>query len=574
MSDLLFPDNAARIAQLLELRRRYRVEPRKVKPILFRPCQVRILLVADGFLYFSDEDFGLSDLIGILAVPPGPYVRFQLTCAHRADVSDAQAAIGNPDVSRSIKLFRFDDAGHFAPGMYDEVWLFGSDSSFQSDDVWQNKPDDSELQALAEFMDSGGGLFATGDHGALGSALGGFVPRVRSMRMWFAEPGPFGEPVAPDMTSAYRNDTNRPGHAPPGGNPVFEFDDQSDDIPQEIQPKVYTSWAGPFGRAVWPHPVLCGPRGTIRVLPDHPHEGECIEPWELDRTFDFGGAPIVEYPPGTGGRPQPLPEVIATSTVLAGNAIKDPTVAQSFGAIGTYDGDAADIGRVAVDATWHHFININLTGTADVLPPNPKAIGFLASSAGQAAFEEIKAYYRNLAVWLAPAGRRRCMRWAALWAVIWEYRLIEAVTPGIPLKLHEATLDNLWHVGTHARDALGNYASRCQSLEWTIDIVRDFLPWDVIERFRPWPPFPDPPPDPVPWLDEEPLLDLALGAAVIAIREQYPSANQVDVKTAERRIPEIAAEGTRVGLGHAFQSLRVSRRQVDALAELLQNGDT
>ena len=33
-------------------------------------------------------------------------------------------------------------------------------------------------------MDGGGGLFATGDHGALGKALCGEVPRARSMRRW------------------------------------------------------------------------------------------------------------------------------------------------------------------------------------------------------------------------------------------------------------------------------------------------------------------------------------------------------------------------------------------------------
>jgi hypothetical protein len=50
-------------------------------------------MVADDFIY-SDEAFGLSDLISILNKPPGPYVRFELACAHRSpNVSDAQAVV-------------------------------------------------------------------------------------------------------------------------------------------------------------------------------------------------------------------------------------------------------------------------------------------------------------------------------------------------------------------------------------------------------------------------------------------------------------------------------------------------
>ena len=28
----------------------------------------------------------------------------------------------------------------------------------------------------------------------------------------------------------------------------------------------------------------------------------------------------------------------------------------------TYDGHRADVGRVVCDSTWHHFVNVNLTG--------------------------------------------------------------------------------------------------------------------------------------------------------------------------------------------------------------------
>lgn len=43
----------------------------------------------------------------------------------------------------------------------------------------------SEAEAIARFMEGGGGFFATGDHYTLGSSLCGIVPRVRSMRRWW-----------------------------------------------------------------------------------------------------------------------------------------------------------------------------------------------------------------------------------------------------------------------------------------------------------------------------------------------------------------------------------------------------
>src|SRR6201999_707406 len=97
-----------------------------------------------------------------------------------------------------------------------------------------------------------------------------------------------------------------------------QFDDQSDDVPQRITPRLYSSWPwNPFFYRAHPHPVLCGPRGVIRVLPDHPHEGECYEPADLSATFTFDGHHVVEYPGGVA------PEVIAWSTIAGGRTQAD-----------------------------------------------------------------------------------------------------------------------------------------------------------------------------------------------------------------------------------------------------------
>lgn len=76
-------------------------------------------MVTDCGAKFGTADFGLEALLDALAVPSGPWVRFDVTKAHR----------------------RFDPSAD---------------------------------------LHGGGGVFATGDHEDLGVALCGRVPRVRS----------------------------------------------------------------------------------------------------------------------------------------------------------------------------------------------------------------------------------------------------------------------------------------------------------------------------------------------------------------------------------------------------------
>ncbi|HEX4864708.1 MAG TPA: hypothetical protein VFV02_11580, partial [Acidimicrobiales bacterium] len=374
-----------------------KLDPTALWPPLLRPCLVRILLVTDGGGSFGTDAFGLKALIDALAVPPGPWVRFEITTANRRE-----------DPTADIQGFNFAAA---TLKEFDQIWLIGVEGLFSEG------LSDAELRAISEFMDDGGGVFATGDHEDLGASMSARVPRVRSMRKWYwPEPGPNGEPVAPPGSGTGRFDTLRPG-----SSPGYQFDDQSDDLPQAIAPRMYPSWGFPwFRRPVYPHPVLCGPRGIIRVLPDHPHEGECYVPSDLTASFTFDGYTIEEYPSLSKGA-HLAPEVIATSTVIGGRTEADekgPVDPRSFGAIGVWDGHRVGRGRVLVDATWHHFFNINLVG--DPFSPDPaKRLGFLATPAGQAAFEEIKAYFRNIAVWLARPDRHVCMRWRALWECRW-----------------------------------------------------------------------------------------------------------------------------------------------------------
>ncbi len=400
-------------------------------------------------------------------------------------------------------------------------------------------------------MNGGGGLFATGDHGLLGRNLGGSVTRARSMRLW----GPTSPDPTVDEVSMFgprRNDTNRIGHGPGS-----QFNDQSDDVPQEIQPTLYSARFSRFLETRWPHPLLCGSDGVIRVLPDHPHEGECVLPSHLSAVYPFDGS--AEYPAATGGGAAVPPQIVARSTVLAGNdadGTKLPTVAHSFGAIAAYDGHRASVGRVVTDATWHHFVNVNLVGEAAQPETEVKGRGFLASPAGEAHFEAIKAYYRNIAVWIAPPPLHRCFRWKLIWSLLYQHRVLEAVlaTPEVGLDRADATL--LYEIGIHARDVLGRVTSRCQSLQIVLDLVLPEIP-RLIPKIDPWaPPPPEPGPPFPPFADPGPLLDIALGGVLLALREEFPLPN-IEVREAvdergDAVVERVAAVGVRLGL-RSFQ---------------------
>lgn len=518
---------------------------------LLRRCRVRVLMVVDG-LDYSLDDFGLHTFVTTLLDAPGS-ARFEITLAHIFSETDAGMMASEPRIAARIENFKFDNAAHFAVDKYDVVFLFGIATSFAGRGA--GYPADglsnAELQALAAFQNGGGGLFATGDHGALGRPLGHKVARARNMRLWASTSGVEDDDEV-SMGGERRNDTNRLGDA------GSQFADQSDAVPQPISPTMYTVTTGIF-RYSFPHPLLCGPNGVIRVMPDHPHEGECITPPDPNLNLNFTGPAGAEYPPATGAGPRPLPEIVATSTVLSGtrSGSKDPTIAHSFAGICAYDGHRAGVGRVVTDATWHHFVNINLIGDNGFPVGTEKGSGFLWSAAGQAHLQEIKTYFRNIATWLARPANLSCMRSRLLWDIVFEHRVLEAVltTRGVALK--DIRLKTLYLIGQHARDAIGRYAGQCQSRR----LILDIFPIEWLERFPGidpwWNPLRDKlRDDGVPWVDMNPVLEIALGAALVALNEKFGLPNPELAKRAtDKAILAAASEGARTGLELAMQSL-------------------
>jgi len=401
---------------------------------LFPPAHVRILMYAEGGIQFVGGGFqGLTHVLATLAADPWFWVKFDVTTANRGTDSSASR--------QNVKLTDLNISANF-----DEIWLFG----FSSGDLLTP----GEKAALADFMDNHkGGVLATGDHASLGQGIAGAIPRAGKMRRYPAPPN-----VPPDW-----NTTIVEG---PDPGATYDFNDQSDDVPQQIRWKKYPLWspiASPFRRRVRPHPLLCGPDGPIDVFPDHEHEGEAIVPASL---------PASEWPSGPGGQVHP--------EVIAWGRIKDPAATktgQEIGVVAAYDGHEAAVGRVASDSTWHHFFDINLNG----LPGDPTYRGFSATTAGQAALKKIEAYYLNLAVWLAPPSKQAAMRSAASWRLIWTDRFLELAASEVILK--DSVINRLF-LGEQAIDALGRIAPVCTVHQWLyVDVLREIDP-AILTRAR------------------------------------------------------------------------------------------
>jgi len=532
---------------------------------------VDVLIVVDG-LDFSETGFGLATFVRTLLDVAFP-VRYRITLASLRRPTAEQMMDVEPRIVRRITSFAFDNPIHFTADLYDVVFIFGIASTLLTradgaqDADGQNYPTDrlapSELRAIAKFEQSGGGLFATGDHGALGRYMGRSLPRARNMRLWDSTSASEDRDQV-SMGGRWRNDTNRRGDA------GSQFDDQSDDIPQPIDPRIYTVQTGLF-RYSFPHPLLCGRNGVIRVMPDHPHEGECIEPPNPDLTLAEFGLPAQEYPPALSGAARPLPEVISVNSVLSGTIStsfgedKAATVPHSFGGICAYDGHRAGVGRVVTDATWHHFVNINLIGDANSTTA-AKRLGFLGSPAGQAVLDQVKDYYRNLALWLARRSNHDCINGKLLVAALHHDRVLEAVLTTRDVPIDKVGPGTLRLIGRHARDVLGRYASRCESRRLILDLViPEYL--ELVPEIDPWRPrlaeesenveeeYAADGVGPVTWVDGDQFLDFSLGGALLVISENIGDLDGQDEAPSEDLVAELARKGGGLGLERAFASL-------------------
>ncbi len=521
------------------------------------PCRLKILMVVDSIggeflnISFSFSNFGLSATLDTLRTNPEFFVRFDVTRAHRQTDTSKPDPDTQPGAHERygphFEKFRFTQPG-FNIDDYDQVWLFG----IREDPDDAERLTDEELGVLAAWMDRGGGLFAAGDHAQLGASMCSRVPRAATMRKWTREQG------VPPAEGPTRHDTLRRGH-----DSFYDFDDESDDTPMEILLKYYdlASWS-PFRRRRAPHSLLCGSTGPIDVLPDHPHEGEVIDEATIDlgRTFGpFAGYGGAEYP--SAGGAQPSPEVIAWAQVRPDHTNdsdrnKQAANPKTFGVIGAYDGHPVDRGRVAVDSTWHHWFDVNLTGrlvrylnTEPQSLENPKTLGFLATPAGRAQYARIQNYFRNTAIWLASKPKQRCMALRAIWGCVLRYPAAERLHPDLPI----------WELGQVARDVIGQRASQCLVTEW----VMDLFPEMDMERFKP---------QPDPCLTCPPLELVEIYTLGGITREMLKLSRKLEAggEVAEAVVAEACVEGVRAGTGELMEGMRASMDETQQVMSRLE----
>lgn len=411
-------------------------------------CQTRILVVADGDIAFGHRAFGLSRLLEALRQSCRPGEEISITTAHRDPEADG--------VDADFYDFKFNEKT-LSIGLYEQVWLFGHKAPGQGGGLTEE-----ELKVLAEFMNQGGGVFATGDHADLGYSLCGNVPRVRNMRKWCITGEDCKSPAPP------RNDPDRHSTVLEGHDPGFQVSDESDDIPQTIYPTLYLA-----GSEV--HPLLANGQMTITTLPDHMHEGECVEPTEaqLKQTVRYRDCPeFDEFPSMSDGKTRPSPKVIALSVSAGGpfnegGAVRPAVIPRCFGAICAYDGDCVSVGdnrvgRVVVDASFHHFLDMNLDGIGAAA-----GMGFFDDRGHPTkAYEAITRYYRNIMTYLNPCEMRQRYYLNLLIYLRFMYPLVEEIQPD-----EEWSLDNILKVGALTRRAISNYCSPAEVIEATLMIL-------------------------------------------------------------------------------------------------------
>jgi hypothetical protein len=567
---------------------------------------VLVLTDGDGSFQAKGNRFALTEFVSTLKADAGDLWSFNVTTAHRyasglflGKLGDASTDFSN---QADIKGFLFSNPQNFPPGHYDEVLLFGFATSTPGAPYGYlsgHALSDAELAVLAAFMESGGGVFAVGDHDDLGVDLCGKVPRVRSMRRWTFDYAAITKNGALDYTLYSENPHMAPPVAGPhrhstivaDANGRYEFDGQSDDIPQTTQPVIYSLVSGSpwlsFIRS-YPHPLLCGAKGVIDVLPDHMHEGECDVPGaaDLEKTYAFnGGAAQPEYPPMFGS-PFP-PQVVAWGEIKARHVdatYTDPAVAQSplssdnaelfpdtFGLIAAWDGHVVNRGRVTVDSTFHHFVNVNVIGDTDdanhtwTNDEPIKAQGFLGSTAGQAQYARIREYWRNIARWLAPQAKQdaHAMEWLAKLAT----------NPLLGQEVgYAGDLNGTQAFGAKVGAVLARFLPPCGVMHVASRGIPD--PWSIIlGKWYILRTLPDPPP---PWvdflhagIDVVALRNVALGAATMEMRSQLST-------------------GAKMGSAHLYKAIRTSaarrvgemlsreqagmNRAANALGRLLEQG--
>jgi hypothetical protein len=363
----------------------------------------KVLIVLDDDFRFAEPaataDFTFTTFVAALTG-----AGMQVTKAHLA--TDATADIQNFSFKTSVNLLDFD-----------MMWLMGRAGRNALDSTGSSDPflAADERQAIARFMAAGGGVFATGDHDSIGSVMCGNLPRVRAMRSWYGvndatSPMPAGFPRNFPVITAGRADTTQrnPGGDYGGDSTFAWFENQSDIVPQPITPTSSPA-----------HPILRSNGADVVIYPDHMHEGNTqgvVGGYDYTQSLAINGESFPEFPLVAGNRE--MPNVIATGQttgraskeVNGGGFVGNDSAAsapKTVNSLSVYDGRVAGVGRIVTGSTFHHYIDINLTGdssvntaqlSAKVGPNAEKGHGYNDAPATLATINQV---YVNITNWLS-----------------------------------------------------------------------------------------------------------------------------------------------------------------------------
>lgn len=497
----------------------------------WRKCVVNVLIVTDGGLDFGLGGFGLSEFITSferLEQESNVNIQYRVTLGHRKSQASLQfqgidpMLLTNNTIHNRITDFNFDTSVTLSS--FDQVWIFGISSG-------QLALSAVEITTITDYMNGGGGLFCTGDHGSLGAALCSQIPRVKDMRHW-ADTDSNNDLNEVSMNGRRRNDTNQPD---PGNATSTSFANQSDNIPQKIAVRT-------FGGGM-PHPLLSistniRPSGIIDIMPDHPHEGECKQ----ETSFTVAH-------PRTAVNHTIYSQIIATSFVIGGNTSggKNPTVPHCFPSISVWDGRPALHGRIAIDSTWHHFVNINLTGSGS-------GVGLDAAD-----FDVIQNYYMNTARWISRRKFILCSYKFILVDMLKNSQIIESSMDVPDAPLEEIAIYDLHSIGALAREIMSDINSPAFAEEFMLTAMEEVNP-TFAKKLNNWRPREEEDEAaPFSFTDErtnfDRVVNVAVGTGFIVLRDHVNGIDDVTEETGDE-FQEVFLNGVTEGLSRAFESFQ------------------
>lgn len=365
-------------------------------------CIVRVLVVVDGEIDFSNNRMGLSHVVQLYkGLHNETCIDCRVTCVHRgSEVNNENLDFENFEFTESF-LEKFDC-----------LFLFGYENKMK-------EMSDSEARVIRKVMKKKLlGVFAAGDHGRHGYDLCGKIRRVRCMQFWNDKRPSF-------MLSQRNTSINLPAVIYHNDSSNFEMY-QRDNRPMRLfnslyhsyhQPRKEKSSLEPHLDPRFTHPILDG-RSQFRqvdVLPDHLHEGEIRRPSPLKKDGDpyinkKQEQEDIDFPGSQRW------EIIARAENYDVQSPSQELERETdYGVLGAYNGYLDDRGRIVVDSSFHHWINLNLEGFSR------------DETSEDSVLKKINSYYVNTLIWLLPPSKQKYLFAAILLEGLQSYVLRDFV---------------------------------------------------------------------------------------------------------------------------------------------------